>query len=227
MTQRISKLIAVCLVAFVELALFVPVFSSEIVSYTSQQVQASSWIVISDGSHDLIDQNGKMVGDLGQPYADVASFSYMYNGSFFFRFSLYGNIPSSVASNHVTGVWYQVLLDTDLNPSTGYSYSSDFTPDYVLMFHVVFNMTSNMVEVDSSLWKYSGTGTDWAWVQVGEEPVLAGGVGRDFVLLTCIYQDLSVSTGSTIQLLARSGLRYDGQVYNDPVPDQGTIKITL
>lgn len=205
--------------------------ASQILNYANQQTSSSSsWSVVSDGSLDLMDQSGKIVGDLGQPYADMASLSYSYNGSLFFRFSLHGDIPNSVGSPHVTDFWYQVLLDTDLNPSTGYlSFGySGFTPDYILLFHVVFNKTSNSVEVYSPLWKYSGTGTDWNWQQVGTVSVIiTGGVGQDFVILTCKYQDLSVSKGTTVQFMGRCGLRYDGQVYNDQVPDQGTVKITL
>jgi hypothetical protein len=225
LTRKVSKLIAVCLVVIVVAVGLGYWFLVPRMSYMNQQT--SSWTV-SDGSLDLIDQNGKTVRDLGQPYVDVATFSYSYNGSLFFRFSLHGEIPSSVASAspHVADVWYQVLLDTDPNPSTGYRWSSDFTPDYVLMLHVVFNNASNTVDVSSPLWKYSGTGRDWAWTEVGTV-TMAGGVGQDFVLLTCKYQDLSVSKGSTVQFLGRSGIRYDGQVYNDYVPDQGTFKITL
>jgi hypothetical protein len=32
-----------------------------------------------------------------------------------------------------------------------------------------------------------------------------------------------VSSGSTIRFFARSGINYDNQVYNDPVPDSGTV----
>jgi hypothetical protein len=45
--------------------------------------------------------------------------------------------------------------------------------------------------------------------------------------LTCEYQDISVSKGSTVQFFARSGILYDGKVYNDPVPDKGIISIVL
>jgi hypothetical protein len=245
LTRRVWQLIAVALVVIVAAVglgywFLVPRTPSNLVSYTSQQTSLlPSWSVVSVSPGQLVDQNGKVVGDLGQPYADIATLSYSYNGSLFFRFSLRGQIPSSIASAspHVADVWYQVLLDTDLNPSTGYRFyvgsSLLLTPDYILMFHVVFNNTSNTVEVSSPLWRYSGTGTDWSWEQVGTEPVVAGGVGQDFVILTCKYQDLSVSKGSTLQFIARSGIRYDGQVYNDYVPDlatlarSGTVKIIL
>jgi len=232
LTRKVSKLIAFSLVVIVALGywLIAPAMASHILNYTNQQTSASSsWTVISDGSLDLMDQNGKIVGDLGQPYADIASLSYIYNGSLFFRFSLHGKIPNS-SGTHVTDSWYQVILDSDLNPSTGYlSFGyNGFTPDYILMFHVVFNNTSSSVQAYSPLWKYSGSGTDWNWQPVGSiSVIIAGGVGQDFVILTCKYQDLSVSKASTVQFMARSGLRYDGQVYDDQVPDQGIVKVIL
>jgi thiol-disulfide isomerase/thioredoxin len=104
----------------------------EAVSYTTQ---GPAWKVISDGSLDLIGQDGKIAGDLAQQYVDLANVSYgLYNGSLFFRFSLHGEVPKSIAGTHVDSIWYQVLLDVDSNPSTGYRWSSDFGADYFLQF---------------------------------------------------------------------------------------------
>lgn len=199
---------------------------TEAVSYTAQ---GPVWKVISDGSLDLIGQDGKILGDLGQPYVDLANVSYsLYNESLFFRFSLHGEIPNSIAGTHVASIWYQVLLDVDSNPSTGYRWSSAFGADYYLQFYVTFDTSSKTAKAESSLQKYSGTGTDWSWTPTGYTPhIIAGGLGQDFFVLTCGYQDISLSKGSTVEFFARSGMLYDGKVYNDYVPDEGIVSIVL
>ena len=81
--------------------------------------------------------------------------------------------------------------------------------------------------------KYAGTGGDWTRTEIGgterlgSDATLAGGVGQDFFVLTCKYQDISASSGSTIRFIGRSGILFDGKVYNDPVPDKDAISITL
>jgi hypothetical protein len=182
----------------------------------------------------LVGEDGKTAGDLGQPYVDLANVTYrFYNGSLFFRFSLSGDIPNRITTTHVTSIWYQVLLDSDSDSSTGFQWSNNFTPDYILELYVTFDTSSKVAKAGSSLLKYSGSGADWSWTPVaytqrfGPEPMIAGGVGQNFFVLTCEYQDISVSRGSTVQFFARSGILYDGRVYNDPVPDKGVISITL
>jgi hypothetical protein len=126
-----------------------------------------------------------------------------------------------------------VLLDVDSDSSTGFRWSNNFTPDYILEFYVQFDASSKTAKAESSLLKYSGTGTDWSWTSIrytekfGSEPIITGGVGQDSFVLACEYQDISASKGSTVQFFARSGILYGGKVYNDPVPDEGTVKITL
>lgn len=203
------------------------------VTYTTWTPPAA-WNVLSDGSLDLISEDGEISGDLGQAYADVANVSYsFYNGSLFFRFSLHGEIPNKITTTHVSSVWYQVFLDVNSDSSTGYHWSNDFTPDYMLEFSVTFDSSSKTAKAESSLLKYSGTGTDWSWTSIrytqrfGSEVIITGGVGQDFFVLTCEYQDISASKGSTAQFFARSGILYGSKVYNDPIPDEGTVKITL
>jgi hypothetical protein len=202
-------------------------------TYTTWTQQAA-WNVLSDGSLNLIGEDGKIEGDLGQPYVDLANVSYSsYNGSLFFRFSLRGEIPNRITTTHVASIWYQVLLDVDSDSSTGFRWSNNFTPDYILEFYVEFNASSKTAVAHSFLLKYSGIGTDWSWTPIGftqrfgREPIIDGGVGQDFFVMTCEYQDILVSEGSTVQLFARSGILYDGKVYNDPVPDKGTLTIAL
>jgi hypothetical protein len=181
-----------------------------------------------------VDQNGNHVGDLGQPYVDLSNVSYSYsNGSLFFRFSLHGGIPSQVTRN-VTSIWYQVLLDSDSDSGTGYDYGSrNFTPDYILMLYVSYDQPTNTVSGSSELLEHCGDSSDWCWTEVGftqhfaKTPLIMGGVGTDSFVLTCDYQDISASSGSTIQFFARTGIMYNGQVYNDPAPDDGTISLTL
>jgi hypothetical protein len=193
------------------------------------------WAVIPDGSQDLVDQNGKVVGDLGQPYVDLSNVSYSFlNGSLFFRFSLHGKIPKWGVTANVTSIWYQVLLDSDSDSGTGYDYRSrNFTPDYMLEFYVSYDPSTNTVNASSDLVKHCGGSSDWCWAAVGftqhfaSAPLIMGGVGADSFVLTCDYQDVSASSGSTIQFFARSGIMYNSQVYNDPAPDDGTIRMTL
>jgi hypothetical protein len=196
--------------------------------------QQGAWNVLPDGSLDLIGEDGKIAGDLRQPYVDLANVSYsFYNGSLFFRFSLHDKIPNKITTTRVTSIWYQVLLDVDSDSRTGFRWSNSFTPDYILHFYVEFDASSNSVKAGSTLLKYSGSGADWSWTptvhtqKFGSEPIIAGGVGQDFFILTCEYQDISVSKGSTVQFFARSGILYDGKVYNDNVPDEGTVSIVL
>lgn len=208
-----------------------PVTSTMIYTTGTQQ---GTWNVLSDGSLDLVGEDGRIAGDLGHPYVDLANVSYsFYNGSLFFRFSLRGVIPNRITSTHVGSIWYQVLFDVDLDSSTGFQWSNKFTPDYILEYYVQFDASSKTAKAGSSLLKYSGSGTDWSWTPIGytqrfgPEPIIAGGIGQDFFVLTCDYQDISVSKGSTVQFFARSGILYDGKVYNDPVPDNGAVSITL
>ena len=207
-----------------------PIDTTPLVKWSYQ----GPWTVIPDGSKDLMDQNGNHVGDLGQPYVDLSNVSYSYsNGSLFFRFSLHGGIPSQVTRN-VTSIWYQVLLDSDSDSGTGYDYGSrNFTPDYILMLYVSYDQPTNTVSTSSELLKHCGDSSDWCWTEVGftqhfaKTPLIMGGVGTDSFVLTCDYQDISASSGSTIQFFARTGIMYNGQVYNDPAPDDGTISLTL
>jgi len=189
---------------------------------------------LSDGALDLVGEDGNTAGDLGQPYVDLANVTYrFYNGSLFFRFSMRGDIPNRITTSHVASIWYQVLLDVDSDSSTGFRWSNSFTPDYILEFYVQFDASSKTAKAESSLLKYSGTGTDWSWTPIGytqrfgAEPLIRGGVGQDFFILTCEYQDISVPKGSTVQFFPRSGILYDGKAYNDPVPDEGIVSIVL
>lgn len=189
------------------------------------------WNVI-QGSQKLVSK-GRVVEDLGQPYVYAANMSYSYsNGSLFFRFDLRGKIPSHPTA-HVSSVWYQVLLDVDSDSDTGYHWSSNFTPDYMLAFAVTYDASTNLASISSVLSKHCGGSRDWCWANIGftqhfsKTPLILGGVGEDFFVLTCDYQDIMVSHGSTIRLLDQIGIMYDGQVYNDYVPGEGTISVTL
>jgi hypothetical protein len=193
-------------------------------TYTTWTQQQGAWNVLPEGL-DLSDSSVI----LAQPYADLANVSYSYyNGSLFFRFCLHGDIPNKTTTASVTSIGYQVLLDVDSDSRTGFQWSNSFTPDYILQFYVEFDASSHIAKAGSLLLKYSGNGTDWSWTPTGyTPPIIAGGVGLDFFVLTCEYQDISVSKGSTVQFFARSGITYDGKVYNDNVPDEGTVTIVL
>lgn len=209
----------------------IPISATTAASATTQQ---GVWNVLSDGSLDLVREDGKIAGDLAQPYVDLAKVSYSFsNGSLYFRFDLRGKIPNETVTGHVTSIWYQTLFDVDSDPSTGFPWSSDYTPDYILQLYVEFGGSSKTPNVYSYVLRYSGTGSDWSWTPIrtterfGNDATLAGGIGQDFFILTCEYEDISLFKGSVVQFFVRSGILYDGKVYNDPVPDKGTVKIAL
>jgi hypothetical protein len=187
---------------------------------------AVTWNAI-NGSNPLIDQNGNTVGDLGQPYVILTSVSYGYaNGSIFFLFRLNGRIPTQTNAS-VTRVWYQVLLDVDSDSNTGYHWSSDFTPDFILETIINYNGPTNQPTVYSDLGGHCGGSDDYCWTSVGftqrfrPTPLISGGVGENFLVLACEFQDIQIQ-GSTFRFFTRGGILYNGQPYADPVPYQGT-----
>jgi hypothetical protein len=190
------------------------------------------WNVLSDGLHDLVDERGGIAGDLGRRYVDLAGLNYSFSGNtLYFRFSLQDAIPNEATDSRVDSIWYQTLLDVDSDSSTGYHWSRDFTPDYILQVYVKFDALSNWGE--SYVLKYSGKGSDWSWTseheteRFGSDATLEGGIGHNFFILACRYDDISVSKESKIRFFGRSGILYDSRVYNDPVPDSGTVTLTL
>lgn len=190
-------------------------------STTSTLTLPSSWTVFPDASSDLVDKNGKVVGDLGQPYADVTSVSGgVYDGAIFFRFVLHGPIPNNVSDTRVTIVEYQVLLDADQNPNTGYQgwrTELNYAPDHILLYQVSFDNPTRTAQTQLQLLKYSGDGKSWNWTPIEGSLMVEGGVGQDFVVITCRFQDLSLpSSGPSVDFIGRSMLVYDGETYNDP-----------
>jgi hypothetical protein len=201
---------------------------------TVTALQEGNWTVLSDGSFDLIGEHGEMPGDLGQPYVDLTSFGYgLFNESLYFRFILRDKIPNEPTNSRVDSIWYQVLFDVDSDSSTGFHWSKDFTPDYILQLYVKFDALSKTANASSFILKYTGNGSDWDWTEIestqrlGKDATLAGGIGQDFFVLTCKYQDISAPIGSTIRFFGRSGTLYAGHVYNDYVPDWGQIGTTV
>ncbi|MGP8070575.1 MAG: hypothetical protein ACLP5V_11860 [Candidatus Bathyarchaeia archaeon] len=185
------------------------------------------------GSQGFVNQQGNTVGDLGEPFADIANLSYVaVNGSLFFRFTLRGNIPNQIKP-HVSGIWYQVLFDVDSDSHTGYHWSSNFTPDYMLDFEIGYNASTGSVEVDAYLSQHCGSSSDWCWDSVGftqhygTTPLIAGGIGKSFFVLTCDHQDIMATHGSVVTFFGRSGIMYDNNVYNYYVPSEGFVHITL
>lgn len=201
-----------------------PIFE---VTYEKWSYEDVTWSVV-NGSKGLIGQNGQTVGDFGQPYVDLRNVSYSYsNGSLFFLFGLRDKIPKQTVPE-VTRIWYQVLLDVDSDPNTGYYWSSSFGPDYILEFLVNYDPSTNAPIVSSDLSEHCGGNRDYCWTPVGftqrfgATPLLLGGIGENFLVLTCEFQDIQLQ-GSTIRFFARGGILYNSQPYADPVPDEGTI----
>jgi len=195
-------------------------------------VNSLSWKTLPDERLDLVDQRGAIVGDLGQSYVDVAGLNYSFSSeSLYFQLSLQDRIPSKGTDSRVDSIWYQILLDVDSDSSTGFHWSSDFTPDYILQLYVKSDPLANWVE--GYVMKYSGNGNDFTWTFIqetgrfGNEATIAGGIGSNFLLLECSYGDIPVSKGNTIRFFGRSGILFDDKVYNDPVPNSGTVALTL
>jgi|GEM_PF-2584655 len=191
----------------------------------------SVWSEVADGSLNLVGEEGPIVGDLGQPYVDLASVAYGQSDQMLcFRFNLNGEIPNKPTTANVDSVWYQVLFDVDSDPNTGFHWSSDFTPDYILDLEIRYQAETTVTFLVA---KHSGTGTDWSWTSIrntersGSDATLAGGIGQDSFVLACRYQDISASEGSQIRFFARSGILCDGKVYNDFIPDKGAVTVTL
>jgi hypothetical protein len=195
---------------------------------TASLPQGISWNILADARGDLSDQNGRTVGDLGLPYLDITNLADGFiEESLFFRFDLNGRIPIQIDTTHVGTIWYSVLVDIDPDSRTGYQWGSDFTPDYTLNVEITSRTHSILY---SSIWKYAGNGTSWRWMNLDyntQQPVVAGGSGYESFVLSCRYGDISVSGESKIRLFARSGIMYDGKIYNDLVPDKGTLTVTL
>jgi hypothetical protein len=103
----------------------------------------------------------------------------------------------------------------------------------MLGVEIGYDASTGSVEVDTYLSQHCGNGRDWCWAavgftqQYGRTPVVAGGVGENFVVLTCDYQDIMAAHGSVITFFGRSGILYDNQVYNDNVPDEGFVHLTV
>jgi hypothetical protein len=59
--------------------------------------------------------------------------------------------------------------------------------------------------------------------QAAVKAILRGGIGQDFFIIACRYQDIAAG-GPTARFFARSGIRMgDGEAYNDYVPDSGVV----
>jgi hypothetical protein len=192
---------------------------------------AGSWAETQGGPQGLVDSQGTAVGDLGQSYADLAKLSYAYSdGYLLFRFDLKAKIPT-LAPSHVTSIWYQVLMDS--NSDTGYRWSADFAPAYMITFMIQYDTSANTLSASTVLSRHCGSSTDWCWDQIaftqhyGVTPLVLGGVGQNYFVLTCNYHDIGAAQGSTVQFFGRSGIRYDDQVYNAYIPVSGTISLKV
>ena len=202
---------------------------------TTATIQEGSWNTLADGSLDVLSENGTTMGDMGQPYIDIASIRYScIDGSLYVRFDLNGRIPQSIKSGRVTAIWYQMLLDVDSDYNTGVIWDDHFTPDYMLELYVRFDGPSGSAKVSSFVLKYSGNGTDWTnWTEIesttrtGSDATVEGGLGYNYLTIRCAYDDIGVSKGSQVTCLFRSGILYEDNVYNDPDPDTGPISIVL
>ena len=205
-----------------------PTVSRSPTGITANVPQEVSWNALSDATGDLIDQNSRAVGDLGPPYSDITNLSYGFvGGSSYFRFDLHGQLPSQVDTKHVSGFWYQVYIDADSDSVAGYLWRNDFTPDYVLGVDITSRTSGTLY---SSVFGYAGSGKDWKWIVLDyntQQAILAGGIGHDYLVLSCRNGDISVVEGSTIRVLARTGIMYDGKVYNDLAPDKDVLAVTL
>ena len=192
------------------------------------------WEVVPDGPIQLVGQHGPIGADLGQRYVNLVDINYTSSGhSLYYRFDVGDKIPSETAGPHVDSIWYQVLLDIDSDSSTGYHWSKDFTPDYILQLFVKFDASSGSSQASFQVMKHSGRASEFTWnviddsMRFGGDTTLAGGAGQHFLILTCNNQDIAVSNGSRIRFFARSCVSYDGSGYCDLVPDEGSLTMTV
>jgi KaiC/GvpD/RAD55 family RecA-like ATPase len=201
---------------------------------SNQLGQVTGWRNVTDGPNDFVTVDTfKEVGSVGQPYVDLANFSYGFSDiCVYFRFGLFGVIPNpSAAPPHVQGIWYDVLLDTNSASGIGLQWGSGVSIRYYLHLEIGFQ-PGNVP--DFSVAKYSGTGTDWKWTLVagterlGENSTLSGGIGANYFIIGCRDQDIEAGNGSTIRFFARSGIRFDdGGGFNDYAPNAGILSLTL
>ena len=204
-------------------------YSKSTASITPAIIREGEWNNLTDVSGDVLSENGAVMGDLGQPYVDIASVQYMCGrGSLYAHFDLNGKIPRST-NGTVTAIWYQVLVDVDSKYTTGVVWDDHFTPDYMLEYYIRFDGTTGTVRTSSFVLKYSGNGTDWTkWTEIESNcATVEGGLGSDSFTIKCGYADIGVAKGSQVAILFRSGILYDGNVYSDPVPDAGPITVVL
>jgi len=192
------------------------------------------WKVVPDGPIQLVGQYGPIGGDLGQHYVNLIDINYTSSSHLlYYRFDVGDKIPSETAGPHVDSIWYQVLLDIDSDSSTGYHWSKDFTPDYILQLFVKFDASSGSSQASFQVMKHSGGENEFTWnviddtMRFGGDTTLAGGAGQDFLILTCNNQDIEVSNGSRIRFFARSCVSYGGSGYCGLVPDEGSLTMTV
>jgi len=205
-------------------------YAKSTTSIAASTIQEGKWSTLTDGLLDVYGENGSLVGDLGRPYVDVANVSYSCTGeSIYVRFGLNAKIPQSVKVGEVTAIWYQVLIDVDPGRNTGAIWDDYFAPDYMLEFYVRFDGSSGTAKASAFVLKYSGNGTDWTkWTEIeSSSATVEGGLGSDSLTIRCGYRDIGVAKGSQVVLIFRSGILYEGNVYNDPDPDAGPISLIL
>lgn len=197
-------------------------------------VEPLVWEVAPDGPIQLVGQYGPIGGDLEQRYVNLVDVNYTSSShSLYYRFDVGDKIPSETVGPHVDSIWYQVLLDVDSDSSTGYHWSKDFTPDYILQLFMKFDASSGSSQASFQVMKHSGRASEFTWnviddtMRFGGDTTLAGGAGQHFLILTCNNQDIAVSNGSRIRFFARSCVSYDGSGYCDLVPDEGSVTMTV
>lgn len=191
------------------------------------------WLEAQGDAGGLLDQQHKAVGTFGQTYVDLAKLSYADSGGLMtFRFDFKGTVPEQVPA-HVTSYWYQVALDTDANPNTGYHWASDLGAEYMLAVMIQYDSTTKTTGGWQVLYEHCGGSSDWCWARVGATqrfgitPVAAGGPGYNYIVLVLDNQDLGVTHGAVVKLVARTGIMYDDQIYNDYIPLSGTLRLSV
>jgi hypothetical protein len=191
------------------------------------------WRVSTDGPVQLVGEKGPIGGDLGQHFVNMADINYTSSDhSMYFRFDLGDKIPS-YAGPQVDSIWYQVLLDVDSDSTTGYHWSRDFAPDYILQLFVEFDVSSSSSQAFFHVMKHSGAANEFTWNVIddtrrfGADSSVEGGLGRDFLILGCSNNDVAVSNESKIRFFARSCISFDSKGYCDLVPDEGSLTMTV
>ena len=132
------------------------------------------------------------VGDATPDYLDIVSLGGSYDTStLFFQLQVNGPVPWNGGSSKAI---YRVYIDYDNNSSTGYQVGG-IGADYML---------EHVIGYTPKLWKYNGSGTDWAWVFVKREEYLYNPGAETTIVYRVVKADFTTDPAN-ITILGQTG----------------------